>query len=87
MSWSQNGFRPLVPSRQSIVIELASPALRSPHGRNSDQMGGEKPANEDIARVLDRVAGLLEVQEANPFRSPIRGGNKKTQSPAQKSHC
>jgi DNA polymerase (family 10) len=31
-------------------------------------MAGKKPANEYIAGVLDRVARLLEVQEANPFR-------------------
>lgn len=32
-------------------------------------MGSRYPTNQDIADVLDRVAALLEVQDANPYRT------------------
>jgi DNA polymerase (family 10) len=31
-------------------------------------MPDPKPSNKDIARILDRIADLLETQDANPFR-------------------
>jgi DNA polymerase/3'-5' exonuclease PolX len=31
-------------------------------------MTAGSPTNEEIAEVLDRVAGLLEAQDANPYR-------------------
>jgi hypothetical protein len=38
-------------------------------------MADKKPTNEAIARLLDRIADLLEAQDANPFRvRAYRGG-------------
>jgi len=36
--------------------------------RREGEMAGERPSNDEVAQVLDRIAELLEAQDANPFR-------------------
>lgn len=48
-------------------------------------MPNSKPTNEEIARVLDRIADLLEMQEANPHRVRAYRNGASTVRGAQES--
>lgn len=50
-----------------------------------DRPSGGQPANEEIARILDRIADLLETQDANPFRVQAYRNGAQTVRAAEQS--
>jgi len=55
-------------SREPAATDGVRSAGRESGGGSSSGDGGGPPSNGEIARQLDRVGDLLELEEANPFR-------------------
>jgi DNA polymerase (family 10) len=57
-----------MPSSENLSRQARGAEALAPAGQSGPDQAAPTPCNQEIASILDRVADLLDAQEANPFR-------------------